>query len=97
MQVQLFDKPAEAMSQRMADAIWAKTLPYAAATAALGAATLAAAASQVATPFLGVGALTALGLGLLPVVRPLLEVQQLSRLSREQIEAAVDPKQALQV
>lgn len=101
MQVQLFDKPAEAMAQQMADAIWSRTLPLLVGALALGAATLAATLSHSgppeATPILALGALGFLAGGLLPVLKPLLEVQQLSQLTGDQIEAAVDVKQPLQV
>ena len=101
VQVQLFDKPAEAMAKQMADAIWTNTLPLLAGALALGAATLVTTASHIgppeATPVLALGALGTLAGGLLPVLKPLLEVQQLSQLSGDQIEAAVDIKEPLQV
>lgn len=93
--------PAVAMSQRMGNAIWSNTYPYLAGALALGLAALAGAAIHAAPvqaeSLAAVGAAGLLARAALPVVGPLLEVRQLSKLSRDAIEAAVDPKEPLQV
>lgn len=89
------------MSQRLSEAIWNSTLPYLAGALGLAVAALVGSASHVAPiqaeAVAAFGAAGLLAKGVLPVVGPLLEVQQLSKLSREEIEAAVDPKEQLQV
>lgn len=89
------------MSQRMANAIWNNTYPSLAGALALGLVALAGAASHAAPvqaeSLAVVGAAGLLARAALPVVGPLLEVRQLSKLSRDAIEAAVDPKEHLQV
>ena len=85
------------MSQQMADAIWQNTLPYLAGALALGFAGLAGAASHNPLAWCNVGAVGLLARAVLPVANPLWEVQKLSKLSRDEIEAAVDPGQNLQV
>ena len=96
-QVQLVDKPAVAMSQQMADAIWQSTLPYLAGALALGLAGLAGAVSHNPLAWCNVGAAALLAAAVLPIAKPLREVQKLSKLSRDEIESAVDPGESLQV
>lgn len=101
MQVHLGDKPAIAMSQRMSSAIWNGTAPYLGAALLLGLATLASATTHALPPSLlpvpSTIALGVLGKGLSSVLGPLLEIQKLSKMSAQDIEAAVDLREPLQV
>ena len=101
MQVHLGDKPAIAMSQRMSQGIWNGTGPYLSAALLLALATLASSASHVLpSELLPVATAVSLGVlskGLYSVLSPLVEIRQLSRLSPQQIEEAVDLKEPLQV
>lgn len=89
------------MSQQMADAIWSNTRPYLLGSLALTLAALAGSISHTAPVPAELGAAFAsaglLAKAVLPVVGPLLEVRQLSKMSRQEIEAAVDPREPLQV
>lgn len=99
-QVHLGDKPAIAMSQRMSQGIWNGTGPYLSAALLLALATLASSASHVLpSELLPVATAVSLGVlskGLYSVLSPLVEIRQLSRLSPQQIEEAVDLKEPLQ-
>ena len=101
MQVHLGDKPAIAMSQRMSAAITEGTVPYLGAALLLSLATFAAATTQALPPSLlpvpSVVTLAVLGKGLSSVLGPLLEIQKLSKMTPQEIEAAVDLSEPLQV
>ncbi|DBA78520.1 TPA: hypothetical protein ACH3X2_007842 [Trebouxia sp. C0005] len=99
-QVHLGDKPAIAMSQQMSQGIWNGTAPYLGAALFLALATLASSATHVLpSALLPVATAVSLGVlskGLYSVLSPLVEIRQLSRLSPQQIEEAVDLKEPLQ-
>ena len=101
MQVHLGDKPAIAMSQQMSQSIWNGTAPYLSAALLLALATLASSAIHVLPsellPVAIAVSLAVLSKGLYSVLSPLVEIRQLSRLSPQQIEEAVDLKEPLQV
>ena len=101
VQVHLGDKPAIAMSQRMSAAIWNGTAPYLGAALLLSLATVASATTHVlpsnVLPLPAIIALGVLGKGLFSVLGPLLEIQKLSKMSAQDIEAAVDLREPLQV
>ena len=85
----------------MSAAITKGTVPYLGAALLLSLATLTAATTQAlpasVLPVPSVIALGALGKGLSSLVGPLLEIQKLSKMSADEIEAAVDLKEPLQV
>ena len=89
------------MSQRMSAAIWKGTVPYLGAALLLSLATIASATTHALPssllPFPSIVTTGVLGKGLLSVVGPLLEIQKLSKMSAQEIEAAVDLKESLQV
>ncbi|KAL0049763.1 hypothetical protein WJX82_009526 [Trebouxia sp. C0006] len=99
-QVHLGDKPAIAMSQRMSQGIWNGTAPYLSAALLLALATLASSATHVLPselfPVATAVSLGVLSKGLYSVLSPLVEIRQLSLLSPQQIEEAVDLKEPLQ-
>lgn len=101
LQVHLGDKPAIAMSQRMSAAITEGTVPYLGAALLLSLATVAAATTQALPPSLlpvpSVVTLAVLGRGLASILGPLLEIQKLSKMTPQEIEAAVDLSEPLQV
>ncbi len=101
LQVHLGDKPAIAMSQRMSQGIWNGTVPYLGAALLLTLTTLTSSATHVLPsdllPVSAIATLGVLGKGLYSVIAPLLEIQQLSRLSAKEIEGAVDLREPLQV
>ena len=88
------------MSQRMSAAIWNGTAPYLGAALLLSLVTLASATSHVLPanllPVPSVITLGVLGKGLFSVLGPLLEIQKLSKMSAQDIEAAVDLREPLQ-
>ena len=100
MQVHLGDKPAIAMSQRMSAAIWNGTAPYLGAALLLSLATFASATLHIVPssllPVPSIITLGVLGKGLFSVLGPLLEIQKLSKMSAQDIEAAVDVREPLQ-
>ena len=101
MQVHLGDKPAIAMSQRMSSAIWKGTAPYLSAALLLALATLASSTFHTLPagllPLPSIIALAILGKALFSVLGPLSEIQKLSKMNAQQIEAAVDLREPLQV
>ena len=88
------------MSQRMSAAIWSGTAPYLGIALLLSLATVASATMHVLpSNFLPVPAIITLGVlgkGLFSVLGPLLEIQKLSKMSAQDIEAAVDLREPLQ-
>ena len=89
------------MSQRMSQGIWNGTAPYLSAALLLALATLASSATHVLPselfPVATAVSLGVLNKGLYSVLSPLVEIRQLSLLSPQQIEEAVDLKEPLQV
>ena len=89
------------MSQRMSAAIWNGTAPYLGAALLLSLATIASATTHVLPsdllPLAAIITLGVLGKGLFSVLGPLLEIQKLSKMSAQDIEAAVDLREPLQV
>lgn len=85
----------------MSQGIWNGTAPYLGAALFLALATLASSATHVLpSALLPVATAVSLGVlskGLYSVLSPLVEIRQLSQLSPQQIEEAVDLKEPLQV
>ena len=101
VQVHLGDRPAVAMSQRMSAAIWNGTFTYLGGALLLLSAALTASFAHTLPPdLLPIPALAAagiLGTSLYRLLGPLLEIRKLSGMSAEEIEAAVDVREPLQV
>ena len=101
VQVQLIDKPAIAVSQRMSQGIWNCTAPYLGAALLLALAALASSATHALpsglTPVAAAASLSVFSKGVFSVLAPLSEIRQLSKMSAQQIEAAVDLSEPLQV
>lgn len=89
------------MSQRMSSAIWEGTAPYLGTALLVAAATLASSATHALPagllPLPSIMMLAVLGKGLFSVLGPLSEIEKLSKMNAQQIEAAVDLTEPLQV